>query len=65
MDHFLLLVWHALLVSVFFAYLWRNDPRARRALFLKTLLIMPDSPIIDSSPHCALIPPRPQAATAP
>ena len=40
MDHFLLLVWHALLVSVFFAYLWRSDPRARRILFLKTLLIM-------------------------
>lgn len=40
MDHLLLLVWHALLVSVFFAYLWRYEARARRRLFLKTLLIM-------------------------
>ena len=23
--HFFLLVWHALLVSVFFAFLWRNE----------------------------------------
>ena len=40
MDHIVLLVWHALLVSVFFAFLWRSEPRARRRLFLKTLLIM-------------------------
>jgi hypothetical protein len=39
-DHILLLVWHALLVSVFFAFLWRSEARARRRLFLKTLLIM-------------------------
>ena len=40
MDHFALLVWHALLVSVFFAFLWRSDGPARRKLFLKTFLIM-------------------------
>ncbi len=40
MDHLLLLVWHALLVSVFFAFLWRSDGPARRRLFLKTFLIM-------------------------
>jgi len=40
MDHFLLLVWHALLVSVFFAFLWRSDTRGRRVLFLKTFGIM-------------------------
>lgn len=40
MDHFLLLVWHALLVSVFFAFLWRTDNRERRNLFLKSFLIM-------------------------
>jgi hypothetical protein len=40
MDHFLLLVWHALLVAVFFAFLWRSEPRERRNLFVKTFLIM-------------------------
>jgi len=40
MDHLLLMVWHALLVSVFFAFLWRRTARGRRNLFLKTLLIM-------------------------
>ena len=40
MDHFLLLLWHALLVSVFFAFLWRSDSRGRKVLFLKTFLIM-------------------------
>jgi len=40
MDHFILLLWHALLVSVFFAFLWRNGARERRRLFLKTFLIM-------------------------
>ncbi len=40
MDHFFLLVWHAFLVAVFFAFLWRSDPRGRRVLFLKTFLIM-------------------------
>jgi predicted membrane channel-forming protein YqfA (hemolysin III family) len=39
-DHLVLLVWHATLVSVFFAFLWRNDGRERRALLLKTFLIM-------------------------
>ena len=40
MDHFLLMTWHALLVSLFFAFLWRNDARDRKILFLKTFLIM-------------------------
>ena len=40
MDHAFLLFWHAFLISVFFAFLWRRDFRERRALFLKTLLIM-------------------------
>ncbi len=40
MDHFLLMTWHALLVSVFFAFLWRNDRRGRSTLFLKMFLIM-------------------------
>ena len=40
MDHFLLLVWHALLVAVFFAFLWRSDARGRKILFAKTFLIM-------------------------
>ncbi|HSO21532.1 MAG TPA: hypothetical protein VLT81_01415 [Chondromyces sp.] len=40
MDHLLLMFWHALLVSVFFAFLWRSSGRGRRNLFLKTFLIM-------------------------
>ncbi len=40
MDHFLLLLWHALLVASFFAFLWRRSPRERRRLFVKTYLIM-------------------------
>lgn len=39
-DHLLLMVWHGLLVSVFFAFLWRNEPKERRTLFLKTFLLM-------------------------
>jgi len=40
MDHPALLPWHALLVSVFFAFLWRSTAVGRRNLFLKTFLIM-------------------------
>lgn len=40
MDHLILLVWHALLVSVFFAFLWRTPARERLRLFLKTFLLM-------------------------
>ncbi len=40
MDHFLLLAWHAGLVSVFFAFLWRRKKRERVRLFLKTFVIM-------------------------
>jgi hypothetical protein len=40
MDHLVLLFWHALLVSVFFAFLWRKTGAGRRKLFLKTLVIM-------------------------
>jgi hypothetical protein len=39
-DHLLLMLWHALLVSVFFAFLWRSTSTGRRRLFLKTFLIM-------------------------
>jgi hypothetical protein len=38
--HFLLLVWHALLVSVFFAFLWRRNRKERVRLFLKAFLVM-------------------------
>ena len=34
-DHFLIMVVYALLVSVFFAFLWRNGKRERIALFAK------------------------------
>ena len=40
MDHLLLMLWHAFLVAVFFAFLWRSTPAGRRRLFLKTFLIM-------------------------
>ena len=40
MDHIVLLVWHALLVSVFFAFLWRTEKQERLRLFLKTLVLM-------------------------
>ncbi len=40
MDHLLLMLWHALLVSVFFAFLWRTARGRRWNLFLKTFLIM-------------------------
>ena len=40
MDHLLLMIWHAFLVSVFFAFLWRTSTVGRRNLFLKTFLIM-------------------------
>ena len=40
MDHLALLLWHALLVSVFFAFLWRSTAVGRRNLFFKTFLIM-------------------------
>jgi len=39
-DHLLLMLWHALLVAVFFAFLWRRSPKDRGILFLKTFLIM-------------------------
>lgn len=40
MDHLLLMLWHAFLVSVFFAFLWRRTRNGRRNLFLKTFGIM-------------------------
>jgi len=40
MDHLLLLLWHAFLVSAFFAFLWRTTTPGRLKLFLKTLVIM-------------------------
>ena len=40
MGHLLLLMWHALLVALFFAFLWRTTARERKLLFLKTFLIM-------------------------
>ncbi len=39
-DHFLLLVWDAVLIAVFFAFLWKNDGPARKRFIVKALLIM-------------------------
>jgi hypothetical protein len=40
MDHLVLLLWHATLTSIFFAFLWRSGRRERWILFVKTFLIM-------------------------
>lgn len=40
MSHFLLMVLFALLVSVFFAALWRRSPRDQAILFLQLFLGM-------------------------
>jgi len=34
-DHFLIMALYAFLVSVFFAFVWRNERRDRVALFAK------------------------------
>jgi cytochrome bd-type quinol oxidase subunit 2 len=39
-DHLYLMVWHALLVATFFAFLWRRTNRDRALLFVKAFLIM-------------------------
>lgn len=39
-DHFLLMVLYALLVSAFFALLWRREPRMQLKLFLQLFLGM-------------------------
>jgi hypothetical protein len=39
-DHLLLMIWHALLVSVFFAFLWRRSAPDRLRLFAKAFLIL-------------------------
>jgi hypothetical protein len=39
-DHLSLMVWHAVLVSLFFAFLWRKTKRDRWELGLKTFVIM-------------------------
>jgi hypothetical protein len=39
-DHLLLMIWHALLVALFFAFLWRRSSRDRLLLFAKAFLIM-------------------------
>jgi hypothetical protein len=36
-DHFLIMTVYALLVSIFFAFLWRNERRERLLLFAKIL----------------------------
>lgn len=37
MDHFLLLVVQAVLIAVFFSFLWKRDPRERLRYFFKVL----------------------------
>lgn len=34
-DHFLIMAVYALLVSIFFAFVWRNERRERLVLFAK------------------------------
>ena len=40
MSHFFLMVFHALLVGVFFAFLARDEPRERWRIFLTVFLGM-------------------------
>ncbi len=40
MSHFLLMMLYAFLVSLFFALLWRREPRPRLRLFLQLFLGM-------------------------
>jgi hypothetical protein len=39
-DHFLIMTLYALLISLFFALLWRNGRRERVALFVKLFLAL-------------------------
>lgn len=39
-DHFLIMTIYALLVSVFFGTLWRNEPRERVRLLVKIFLAL-------------------------
>jgi len=39
-DHLLLFVWHSVLISLFFAFLWRSEKRERVVFFCKTLAIL-------------------------
>ncbi len=39
-DHFLIMTIYALLVSIFFGTLWRNEPRDRVRLFVKIFLAL-------------------------
>ncbi len=39
-DHFLIMTLYALLISVFFALLWRNGRRDRVLLFVKLFLAL-------------------------
>lgn len=39
-DHFLIMAIYALLISLFFALLWRNERRERVVLFVKLFLAL-------------------------
>ena len=39
-DHFVIMAIYALLISLFFALLWRNEGRERAALFVKLFLAL-------------------------
>jgi hypothetical protein len=39
-DHFLIMALYALLISVFFALLWRSERRERVSLFVKLFLAL-------------------------
>lgn len=39
-DHFLIMALYALLISLFFALLWRSEERERMGLFVKLFLAL-------------------------
>lgn len=40
LDHFLLMVWEAVLISVFFGFLWKGPGAGRKRFIVKALIIL-------------------------
>lgn len=39
-DHLTLMTLHALLLSIFFSFLWKKDPKERRKYLVKVFLLL-------------------------
>jgi hypothetical protein len=40
LDHFLLMVWEAVLISVFFGFLWKGPGAERKRFIVKALIVL-------------------------